>query len=580
MIIRCFSLFAALLVLLPLTLVAQPSEGDLADSGYRVLKTYCHQCHGGATEEEPGLLVLDRDSLVRLPTGKKQPYVVPGDPKQSLLWIRAVKQADMPPEYATAKPTAKERQLIERWIAAGAPFPVNQQRKPVNVESVLTTIRNHLRSIRDTDRRFQRYFTLSHLYNNPTVTDQQLRLYRAAVSKLANSLSWQREIVLPNVLDPLGVVLHIDLRKLGWDESETWRALLQGYPYGVRNDEDPTLRELEQEIAELSKTPFAYLRGDWFVVSAARAPKYDTLLKLPQSLSELERNRLQVNLEQNFSNDNLVRGGFTSSKVSRHNRLVERHPTPFGAYWRSYDFASSAGKGNLTRFPLGPSFSGHPFPEHVFVHAGGEVIFNLPNGLQGYMLADAKNVRLDSPAPIEVVRDLRESAGSPQVVNGISCMSCHKHGMISFKDAIRDGTSLLGAPKRKVERLFPPKSEIDQLLTRDEQRFLNAVEQACGPYLRQGEDEQKDIRLFEEPIAEIARLYFKDLPLEVAAYELGLTDVEALKLNIGANPRLRDLGLAPLLQGEPIKRELWESPGLSLFHQVIAELRMTPNVPL
>ena len=46
------------------------------------------------------------------------------------------------------------------------------------------------------------------------------------------------------------------------------------------------------------------------------------------------------------------------------------------------------------------------------------MIFHLPNGLQGYMLADAKDRRLDAPAPISIVRDRDETAGTPEVSTG------------------------------------------------------------------------------------------------------------------------------------------------------------------
>ena len=59
------------------------------------------------------------------------------------------------------------------------------------------------------------------------------------------------------------------------------------------------------------------------------------------------------------------------------NRMVERHRSIHGAYWKSYDFAGSVGAQNIFNHPLD------------FTHDGGEVIFNLPNGLQGYYLVNA-----------------------------------------------------------------------------------------------------------------------------------------------------------------------------------------------
>ena len=81
------------------------------------------------------------------------------------------------------------------------------------------------------------------------------------------------------------------------------------------------------------------------------------------------------------------------SNVSLQNRMVERHCSDYGAYWRSYDFRSSDLFGNIVRYPLGPDFEGNPFANQAFKHAGGEVIFSLPNSLHGYMLANENDKR-------------------------------------------------------------------------------------------------------------------------------------------------------------------------------------------
>jgi serine/threonine-protein kinase len=85
------------------------------------------------------------------------------------------------------------------------------------------------------------------------------------------------------------------------------------------------------------------------------------------------------------------------SGISRNNRLLERHDAVHGAYWRTYDFDAVPqnlverqnllpDRRNLFAYPLGPGIG-----ENLFQHAGGEIIFNLPNGLHGYMLINANN---------------------------------------------------------------------------------------------------------------------------------------------------------------------------------------------
>src|SRR5205823_3974898 len=87
--------------------------------------------------------------------------------------------------------------------------------------------------------------------------------------------------------------------------------------------------------------------------------------------------------------------------------------------WKSYDFKSSAGLGNLFIYPLGPRFDGNPYERHAFKHDGGEMIFNLPNGLQGYMLADGKETRIDA-GPIAVVSDNGKVSGTPESISAIA----------------------------------------------------------------------------------------------------------------------------------------------------------------
>ena len=71
--------------------------------------------------------------------------------------------------------------------------------------------------------------------------------------------------------------------------------------------------------------------------------------------------------------------------------------------------------------------------------------------------------------------------------------------------------------------------------------------------------------------------YLKDLGPEEVAADLGIGDPKELTLLIKANPRLGQLGLAPLLQGSTIKRTEWDSLDgrfLSTFQEVAQELRL------
>src|SRR5262249_40570818 len=152
-----------------------------------------------------------------------------------------------------------------------------------------------------------RYFSLATLHNNPKVTEDELRLARAGVSKLLNSLSSRRRIVLPEAIGAEQVVLAIDVTALGWDAREVWNRILKVYPYGLsfrnRPANDP-LRKLAIELDELAgeEVGSPEIRADWFLDSASRPDLYHPILDLPGTARELEA-RLGVNVDRDFLTD-------------------------------------------------------------------------------------------------------------------------------------------------------------------------------------------------------------------------------------------------------------------------------------
>jgi serine/threonine-protein kinase len=571
---------------------ANESQTALAAGAHALLKQYCYRCHG-VRFEKPPLNVLDRDILTAAPSGKrKKAYIVPGKPDDSFLWQRVGVDEDMPPEDPA--PSDAERGLLKRWIEAGAPFPVRPESRPfLGEKEVLAAIRGDLEKTPTEDRRFRRYFTLANLHNNRKVGDDDLAIARAAIAKVVNSLSWKPKVAVPQVVDSHATILAIDLRDFGWDDR-LWQAILArkepprgqrfdgardeqfiGYPYGLTHgsDRDIEVRRLAEEVAQLTACQLAYIRADWFIATASRPPLYETILGLPQGARDLER-RLDVDVQADFLRDRLARAGFASSGVSSHNRMVERHDAAHGAYWKSYDFKADATTAELARFPLGPVFAGNPFERQAFEHAGGELIFNLPNGLQGYLLVNNKDERIEA-GPIDIVADSLRTSGTATIVNGLSCMACHKNGMIGgFKDEVRAGNAVAGDARVKVERLYAARTAMDKLLADDEARFVVALQKATGEFFHA--DASKAKAEFPEPIGAMARDYVKDLDADQAAAELGLKEASELQAAIRANPELRRLGLGPLLDGGKLKRAAWESLNFfnSPFQNTAAQLEL------
>ena len=175
--------------------------------------------------------------------------------------------------------------------------------------------------------------------------------------------------------------------------------------------------------------------------------------------ARLLEKKLDVDVADNFRKGKLARAGFPNSGVSGQNRLVERHDAALRGLLEELRLQARQRPGQPVALPARPARPGnqakHPYPDQAFKHDGGEIIFNLPNGLQGYLLVNGKDERIDD-GPIDVVNDDQRTSGTPEIVNGVSCMACHVHGMMpKFKDYLRDHSAVFGEAETKVRQLYP-----------------------------------------------------------------------------------------------------------------------------
>ena len=391
-------------------------------------------------------------------------------------------------------------------------------------------------SLSQFDRAFARYFTLTHLYNAGE-TATVLQEYRKGLNKLINSLSWGSTVINPQPTDPQGTILYIDLRNYEWDVNDGWTTIEAEYPYHIGFDA-PTQTALKEQLRRLQtemKSDIPSVHVDWFLAKASLPPLYHDLLSLPLTDRELET-RLEVDVVRNLLNAPGVRvwrAGTNNSGVSNHNRVVERHKSQHGAYWKSYDFAGSVGTQNIFTHPLS------------FTHDGGEVIFNLPNGLQGYYLANASGFRLDD-APINIVSN--PAASDPTVRNGLSCIGCHTEGMKTFEDEVRPVIESNATPaydKAQALRLYVEQPEMDALVQEDMERYREALEATGG--LIGGI----------EPISRFHEVFQGPVDASYAAAVVGL-ETEVFQEKIRENIGLQNIGLLVLdSENGSMKRDAW-----------------------
>jgi WD40 repeat protein/mono/diheme cytochrome c family protein len=529
----------------------EPDRASLARQVQGILQANCHRCHGRDGAIEGGFnYLLDLDKLV----ARKK--VVPGQPEASPLYKRVV-AGKMPPPGEQPRPTAAEVAVLEQWIRGAGPLTAAAPRPFLGEAEVSRLILADLEKVEKRSRRFTRYFSLAHLYNLGFGADE-LQTYRNALAKLLNSLSWHPRLSLPVAVDPARTLLRIDLRDFQWD-ANLWNRILAEYPYGVLQD---TATARAVSVATASRLPV--VRADWFVATASRPPLYQDLLQLPTNSAELER-QLRVDVLLDIQQERVARAGFNGSGISRNNRILERHDAVHGAYWRTYDFDAVPqnlvdrqnllpDRRNVFAYPLGPGIS-----ESLFLHAGGEIIFNLPNGLQAYMLVNKDNQRIDK-GPIAIVSDPKRPDRA--VETGVSCMSCHYRGILPKDDQVRDYAdknpkAFSRADAELVRALYVPQKKMRGLMDEDAERFRKALEKTGNKVTAA------------EPVMAITLRYEADVDLPTVAAEAGLTPAEFTRRLAGAAALAPNLGSLKVPGGTVHRQVLLQS-----FGDVVKEMRL------
>ena len=504
------------------------AQQQIAQDAYAIFQQSCLICHGpdGAYKES---LLMEHSALI------EKGSVVPGNPDASELYTRLV-TTDAAKRMPFNQPQlpAQAINTIRNWILAGAPdwTATTTNGNFISPGEVLNTIETHLMSLSSFDRAFARYFTMTHLYNAGESAGI-LQEYRKGLFKLVNSLSWGVEVINPEPINPQETIFYIDLRHYGWGQIEA------EYPYHISFDapEQSALKEQLGRLQTEMKSDIPSVHVDWFVAQASLPPLYHDLLSLPLTDRELER-RLEVDVIRNLQNAPGVRvrrAGTNNSGVSNNNRVLERHTSRYGAYWKSYDFAGSVGTQNIFTHPLS------------FTPDGGEVIFNLPNGLQGYLIVTASGFRLDA-APIDIVSN--PAASDPTVRTGLSCFGCHIEGMNTFEDQVRtviESNTNPSYDKAQALRLYVEKSEMDALLQEDIEKYRSALEETGGTF--------DDI----EPIARFHEAFQGSVDAPYAAAVVGL-ETEVFLEKIREDVGLQNAGLLVLdSQNGSMKRDTWTS---------------------
>lgn len=542
---------------------------DLVPATISVLDKNCAKCHGAGSAGQGGIgYITELDDLIA------REKVTPGNAEGSKVYARMVDtKSPMPPLDQTQRPSDTDLQIVEKWINECAGVQSCGDQPFLTRDHMLATINQDLSTINLESLPFTRYFSFVHLYNAGWC-DGEIEIFRQALSKLVNSLSHGTLIKPPVAIDPERLIFRIDIGDYKWEAvdnkqfvlsepsfhfpedpvgkafNDIWEMIADQNPYTVEY-----LGDIAINIKSQTRTNFPIMPGDAFIDTASRSPLYYDILGIPKRSAQLRpedqpcgapgsadeclETQLGINILGNIQkefdqNDDIVgRAGFKKSDVSQFNRVVERHLFENAnnrTFWVSYDFAGQNGQQNILVHPLDFDFD------------GGEIIFSLENGLQGYMLTDAAGTRLNE-GPSNIVQD--PSQKDFLVRNGVSCMGCHVAGMITVKDDIRfaleegkSGTLFDDTTKGLIRDLYPERDQFTADQQEDIDRFNQSLVKAG---VTPGGEREAVLTTFLS--------FDEDVSLRRVGAEFDLNETDMLK-NLG---KLGD-DLSDLAEGATIQR--------------------------
>ncbi len=519
-------------------LVSAGSTPDLAAHADEFIGKYCRNCHGPGESAQGSFPTGDLASIAA-----NAAFVTPGDRNSSLLYT-SVTSGRMP--YGK-QPSSAEVDKLGQWIdslSEPTPSQASATSAPPERKRPILAWRNFAQhavkdvgELNEGDRSSIRYFSYRNQFNGKLPCEdektyaQRQELYEAGFHKLLNSVSRGASLVVPDVVaDTKGLLVRVDIRDLGWD-NDTWDKFAKTYPFGYDPASDSVLKALSSEIG----TELPIMRVDWFMANATRPENYHALLNLPEKISDLEET-MGVDVNENIKRRRVARAGFFegASGVSDHNRMIERHDLPQGGYyWKSYDFAGSREEQNLKKHPHGPTDI-NPLDEGLtsFEHDGGEMIFSLPNGMQGFYLSTSKGDRLDR-GPTSIVSFRQRPIGKGvDIINGRSCFTCHFDGTIAKRDQMRNfietSNSFSASQRELLLEMYVKQAELDDHFAKDRAHFLRAMEKIGAT---EKTPDGKDITSRtapgkEEIITWFADLYEDELDFDALAAEFDMTPEE------------------------------------------------------
>jgi hypothetical protein len=540
---------------------ADPFSTLLGQQARDILETNCGSCHIGIGAMGGFGYLLDVQQLV---AGGK---LVPGKKSESRIYLRML-DGTMPPadRRPAQSPTPSQVEIVGQFIDELRLDDPEGDCKPlafVDVDTQIERMRADIALRDENERPFTRYLTVSYSANAGDC-GRVLNRQRYALFKGINSVSTATTITRPVAIDADQTIYRIDIRDYEWDRpfdlqdndvsnpanidfTDGWEAIIANPKtavYAVEYQGDAA-----DDLAAEAGTRVPFMPVNAFIQATEFGDLYYTLIGGRASLFDFEREVLSLDTQAETADNRLMRAGFANSGVSKQERVLNRFDSGVGAgqsYWISFDFDGGGGGESAAGFErdrANDSIYSNPLD---FAFGGGEAIFSLPNGMQGYYAADGAGNRL-ATAPIGVVTDPAQNNGL--VTNGASCHSCHNAGLITFRDTVRqfvldNKVRFNNETFEDVMEQYPDTATFDRQMDLDSAMHVNAVERAGVP---KGEA---------DPVSWVYLDFQRlNVDLRLAAGELGV-EPDVLLENVDLlDPRLGNLSV----EGGHVGREIMDA---------------------
>jgi len=478
-----------------------------------VLASNCGQCHGPALtpqQAQAGMNYIDDiDQLVS--TGK----IIPLNSAGSRIIQRMVR-GEMPP-VSSGRPQVTEADIntVAQYIDNPRFWPdvaptggnCTDDEQLVDYDDLFQEINRDLSGEDNNDTPFYRYISITNRFTAGVCADA-LDKDRQGLVKMMNMLSIDAAIQEPLPVNADETLYRIDLRDFQWDRAvsvegqnfaDVWEAIAANNPYAVEFIGDDA-----DDAKQDTVTAFPVMFADQMMDVAIIGNLYYAIIDVDvaQPLANFIANDLLIDVNQNIIDGDSIRAGTTKSRISRQDRLVQRDDIEVrgGALWQSFDFEDDANE-SIFEDPFG------------FAAGGTEAIFTLPNGMLGFIIADANdNIVEDS----DILLDTNQN--NFRAITSVSCSNCHASGFIPVVDEVLDVASAnareIGLNRDEIEQLqelyITPQAFARQVQEDSQGFYQSALQRANLP--TQGGD----------PVSNVFLRFDADMRLADAAGDLGL----------------------------------------------------------